>query len=168
MTRVPSARQMGPRQVGQHGLGHIPGFRAFGLTVPTARRKVDGMANVIPIARGLWSQPGFSYAGRVYHTDSADVAPRPEHRIPIWLGTFGDRALAVTGRLADGWISSLSSAPPDQVTVLGDKLVAAAVASRTWRLARSRTRRFASLMRRTVANEGCMEHRGIVRAEGLA
>lgn len=104
-------------------------FRAFGLTVPTPREKVDGMADAIRIARGLWSQPGFSHAGRIFHTDNAHVVPQPEHRIPIWLGTFGDRALAVTGRLADGWIPSLGSAPPGQVTVLRDKMIAAAVAA---------------------------------------
>jgi probable F420-dependent oxidoreductase len=102
-------------------------FRAFGLTVPTPREKVDGMEDAILIIRGLWSQSEFSYAGRVFSTDAADVVPRPEHRVPIWLGTFGDRALAVTGRLADGWIPSLGSAPPNRVTVLRDKIVAAAV-----------------------------------------
>lgn len=104
-------------------------FRAFGLATPTPREKVDGMEDAIRIARGLWSQPRFSYAGRVFHTDAADVAPRPEHRIPIWLGTFGDRALAVTGKLADGWIPSLGSAPADQVTALRDKIFAAAEAA---------------------------------------
>lgn len=104
-------------------------FRAFGLTVPTPREKVDGMTDAILISRGLWSQPEFSYAGQVFHTDAAAVVPRPKHRIPIWLGTFGDRALAVTGRLADGWIPSLDSAPPDRVTVLRDKIIAAAVAA---------------------------------------
>src|SRR5437764_7732489 len=91
-------------------------FRAFGLTVPTPREKVDGMEDAIHIARGLWAERSFSFSGRVFHTQAASVAPMPEHRIPIWLGTFGDRALAVTGRLADGWIPSLGSAPPDQVT----------------------------------------------------
>jgi alkanesulfonate monooxygenase SsuD/methylene tetrahydromethanopterin reductase-like flavin-dependent oxidoreductase (luciferase family) len=104
-------------------------FRAFGLPVPTARDKVDGLEDAIRISRGLWAQSGFSHTGRIYHTDAADVAPRPEHRIPIWLGTFGDRALALTGRLADGWIPSLGSAPADGVTVLRDKIFAAADAA---------------------------------------
>ena len=104
-------------------------FRAFGLPVPTAREKVDGMADAIRIARGLWSQPGFTYHGRAYHTEQASVAPLPEHRIPIWLGTFGDRALAVTGELADGWIPSLGSAPPEQVPAMRDKILAAAAAA---------------------------------------
>lgn len=104
-------------------------FQAFGLNVPTPREKVDGMTDAIRIARGLWSQPRFSYSGKVFHTEAADVVPRPEHRIPIWLGTFGDRALAVTGRLADGWIPSLGSAPPDEVTALRNKILAAADAA---------------------------------------
>lgn len=104
-------------------------FRAFGLPVPTAREKVDGLADAIRIARGLWSHPRFTYQGRAYHTDDAAVAPPPEHHIPIWLGTFGDRALAVTGALADGWIPSLGSAPPDQVPGMRDKILASAASS---------------------------------------
>lgn len=103
-------------------------FRAFGLPVPTAREKVDGLADAIHIARGLWWNPTFTYYGRAYHTNEASVAPSPEHRIPIWLGTFGDRALALTGALADGWIPSLGSAPPDQVVVMRDKILASAAA----------------------------------------
>lgn len=101
-------------------------FRAFGLPVPSPREKVDGLAEAIDIARGLWSQPGFSYRGRRYRTESADIEPRPGHRIPVWLGTFGDRALRVTGRLADGWIPSRGSAPPDRVTAMRDRVLAAA------------------------------------------
>lgn len=104
-------------------------FRAFGLPVPTAREKVDGLADAIRITRGLWSHPTFTYHGRAYHTQDAAVAPPPEHQIPIWLGTFGDRALAVTGALADGWIPSLGSAPPDQVTGMRDKILASATAA---------------------------------------
>lgn len=101
-------------------------FRGFGLPVPTAREKVDGLEDAIKIARGLWSQEKFSYQGRRFHTDAAELAPKPSHRIPIWLGTFGDRALALTGREADGWIPSLGSAPPEQAVVMRDKIRAAA------------------------------------------
>jgi alkanesulfonate monooxygenase SsuD/methylene tetrahydromethanopterin reductase-like flavin-dependent oxidoreductase (luciferase family) len=101
-------------------------FRAFGLKVPTAREKVDGLEDAIRIARGLWSEPSFSYAGKQFHTEAAEFAPKPEHRIPIWLGTFGDRALNLTGRLADGWIPSLGSAPPEQAVVMRDKIFTAA------------------------------------------
>ena len=104
-------------------------FRAFGLGVPSPRDKVDGLAEAIAITRGLWSQPSFTCRGRVYSTDAADLEPKPDHRIPIWLGTYGPRALALTGRLADGWIPSLSFAPPDQVRMLRDRVLTAAAAA---------------------------------------
>jgi alkanesulfonate monooxygenase SsuD/methylene tetrahydromethanopterin reductase-like flavin-dependent oxidoreductase (luciferase family) len=43
-------------------------------------------------------------------TEAADLEPKPQRPIPIWLGTFAPRAWALTSRLADGWIPSLSHA----------------------------------------------------------
>jgi alkanesulfonate monooxygenase SsuD/methylene tetrahydromethanopterin reductase-like flavin-dependent oxidoreductase (luciferase family) len=104
-------------------------FRAFGLGVRSPRDKVDGLEEAIRIARGMWSRPAFSFEGRLYHADGAELEPKPAHRIPIWLGTYGDRALALTGRLADGWIPSLAYAPPERVTELRRRVLAAAAAA---------------------------------------
>jgi len=101
-------------------------FRALGLEVRPPRDKVDGLEEAIRIIRGLWSGRSFTFEGRLYRTDRADVEPRPDHRIPIWLGTFGPRALGVTGRLADGWIPSFEMAPPDRVPEMRNRLLAAA------------------------------------------
>jgi len=101
-------------------------FRAFGLGVPSAREKVLGLAEAVRIVRGLWSEPGFSFDGRIYQTEAADVEPKPAHRIPIWLGTFGDRALAVTGQLADGWIPSHGYMPPERVPAMRERVLTAA------------------------------------------
>jgi alkanesulfonate monooxygenase SsuD/methylene tetrahydromethanopterin reductase-like flavin-dependent oxidoreductase (luciferase family) len=90
-------------------------FRAFGLGTFSARDKVDGLEEAIRITRGLWSLPAFTYSGRLHHTDSADIEPKPAQPIPIWLGTFGARALRVTGQLADGWIPSCGYRPPPPV-----------------------------------------------------
>src|SRR6266487_5857669 len=79
-------------------------FRGFGLGVRSPREKVDGLEEAVRVIRGMWTTPGFTFEGRLYRTDGAQLEPRPDRRIPIWLGTFGDRALNVTGRLADGWI----------------------------------------------------------------
>jgi probable F420-dependent oxidoreductase len=104
-------------------------FRAFGLTVPSPRDKVDGLAEAIQITRGLWSQQGFTFSGRLYQTDAADLEPKPGHHIPIWLGTFGDRALRLTGRLADGWIPSLGMAPPERIPAMRARVLAGAHAA---------------------------------------
>jgi alkanesulfonate monooxygenase SsuD/methylene tetrahydromethanopterin reductase-like flavin-dependent oxidoreductase (luciferase family) len=101
-------------------------FRAFGMGVPTPREKVEGMVDAIHILRGLWSEPRFTYAGTRYRTESADLEPKPAGRIPIWLGTYGNRALDATGRLADGWIPSLGSAPPEQASAMRERILAAA------------------------------------------
>jgi alkanesulfonate monooxygenase SsuD/methylene tetrahydromethanopterin reductase-like flavin-dependent oxidoreductase (luciferase family) len=66
------------------------------------------------------------YDGQHYRTIAADLEPKPEHDIPIWLGTFGKRSLAVTGRFADGWIPSLAFAPPNKIPEMRDRMGAAA------------------------------------------
>ncbi len=87
-------------------------FRAFGLGERAPRDKIEGLEEAVRIARGLWSEPRFTFEGRLYRTEDAELEPKPERRIPIWLGTYGNRALALTGRLADGWIPTLELAPP--------------------------------------------------------
>jgi probable F420-dependent oxidoreductase len=101
-------------------------FAAFGLGVRSPRDKVDGMEEAIRIMQGLWSQESFTFAGRLYRTEGAQIEPKPDRRIPIWLGTYGNRALAVTGRLADGWIPSLGFASPEQIPAMRDRILAAA------------------------------------------
>src|SRR4029450_9922391 len=93
------------------------------------RRKGDGLAEAIRILRGVWSQPRFSFQGRLYQMDGAELEPKPDHPIPIWLGTYGRRALALTGQLADGWIPSLGYAPPEHIPGLRDRVLAAARAA---------------------------------------
>ncbi|MGH2709617.1 MAG: LLM class flavin-dependent oxidoreductase [Actinomycetota bacterium] len=101
-------------------------FRAFGLGERSPRDKVDGMQEAIQVIRGLWNEPGFTFEGRIYRTEAAELTPKPDHRIPIWLGTYGPRALAVTGRLADGWIPTYELALPEQVTGMRDRVLATA------------------------------------------
>ena len=86
------------------GLGGGSGddeMRAFGIPVPTPRDKVDGMAAAVQTIRR-------------------------DFRGPIWLGTFGPRALAATGRLADGWIPSLGYVPDDELLRMRERVADAA------------------------------------------
>ena len=120
-------RLSGGRLILGLGGGHSDDeFRAFGLRAHSPGEKVQGLDEAIGIARGLWTQPQFSFDGRIHRTDRAPMEPKPAHRIPIWLGTFGPRALAVTGRLADGWIPSLGYAPADRLPAMRETVLAAA------------------------------------------
>src|SRR5262245_30041939 len=102
-------------------------FRAFGLDVPTNRDRIDGIEEQIAIARAIWTEPAATFEGRLHRIDGAIVEPKPEHRIPIWLGVYKKRGLALTGREADGWIPSIGFAPPPVVTGLWEQVRAAAL-----------------------------------------
>lgn len=101
-------------------------FRAFGLRVPTSREKVEGLEEAIHITRGLWTEPSFTFEGTHYRSRDADLEPKPTRHIPIWVGTYGSRSLAVTGRVADGWIPTFGMAPPSEIPAMRDRIFAAA------------------------------------------
>ena len=88
-------------------------FAGYGAPARSPGEKVDALAEALEIIRGTWAEPAFTYDGRYYRNDGALLEPKPERRIPIWLGTYGPRALELTGRAADGWIPSMPYAPPD-------------------------------------------------------
>ncbi|MDQ4005474.1 MAG: LLM class flavin-dependent oxidoreductase [Actinomycetota bacterium] len=101
-------------------------FRAFGLGTWTSRDKIDGLEEAIRIARGLWAEESFTFPGRRYRIQEAELEPKPEHGIPIWLGTYGSRALALTGRLADGWIPSHGMVGPEELAAMRHRVMTAA------------------------------------------
>ena len=101
-------------------------FRAFGLRVQSSKEKIEGLEEAVKVIRGLWGSKSFSFEGRHHHTEAAAIEPKPSHHIPVWLGTFGKRALAVTGRVADGWIPTLEMAPPESIPEMRQRVFAAA------------------------------------------
>ena len=105
-------------------------FRSYGLPVRTPREKVDALAEAVRVIRGLWTQPRLTYEGEHYRTEDAPLEPKPTRPIPIWLGTFGRRSLAITGELADGWIPSLDHAGPDRIAGMHRQVADAARAAR--------------------------------------
>jgi probable F420-dependent oxidoreductase len=101
-------------------------FRQLGLHVPTPREKVVGLEEAVAVIRGLWSRRNFTHTGTLFRTERANVEPKPERRIPIWFGTFGPRALDLTGRVADGWIPSLGYAPAEELPRMRQRVLDAA------------------------------------------
>ena len=111
------------------GLGAGSGeaqYRAMGLEAGTVGERVTALEEAIEILRGLWSKPDFSFAGRRYSVANAQMEPKPARRIPIWLGTAGERGLELVGRVADGWIPSLGYVPPAQTRTKIQAIIAAA------------------------------------------
>jgi alkanesulfonate monooxygenase SsuD/methylene tetrahydromethanopterin reductase-like flavin-dependent oxidoreductase (luciferase family) len=64
---------------------------------------VDAFEEAIVLLKMLsGGGPPVTYHGRHYQVDQID--PAPVAALPVWTGSVGRKSLAVTGRVADGWI----------------------------------------------------------------
>ncbi len=88
---------------------------AMGAPVRSPRESLEAHEEAIRIIRLFWSgERTISFEGRYYSVSGLHPGPPPAHPIGIWLGVYKPRALALTGRLADGWVSPLMTyAPPE-------------------------------------------------------
>ena len=88
-------------------------IRGLGGPVRTPKQALDALEEAVIVIRGIWSgQRGMRFGGEHYPLHGAHGGPSPAHNIGVWLGVLGPRALALTGRVADGWIPSMSYVPP--------------------------------------------------------
>ena len=60
----------------------------------------------IALMRQLWEQPLVTYEDADHRIDRAAILPRPQRKIPIWLGGFNEIAYDRAARIADGFIFS--------------------------------------------------------------
>ncbi|SDT17673.1 LLM class flavin-dependent oxidoreductase [Microlunatus soli] len=109
--------------------GYEPEFAAFGLATRTPGQKVAALGEAIEILRALWSGRATTSDGEHYRLTDAVIAPPPEHPIPIWVGSYGPKALAQTGALADGWLPSIQRLEPDQAAAMKKAVDEAAVSA---------------------------------------
>ena len=101
------------------GLGSGAFTRAVGSLGGPERKPgaaVDALAEAITVIRSLWTPgPPVNFNGEHYTLRGAQPGPFPVHPIGIWLGSYKPRMLRLTGRLADGWIPTLSYAAPAEL-----------------------------------------------------
>ncbi len=73
------------------------------------------LAEGIEIIRAAWDVRGRSVRldGKHYQVTGVHPGPAPVHPVQIWLGAIGPKMLALTGRVGDGWLPSMSYVPPD-------------------------------------------------------
>jgi alkanesulfonate monooxygenase SsuD/methylene tetrahydromethanopterin reductase-like flavin-dependent oxidoreductase (luciferase family) len=79
---------------------------AFGGPQHSTAESVSALEEALPLIRRVWT-PGaepIDHNGRFYHLRGARFGPLPATPVPIWVGAFGPRMLALTGRFADGWL----------------------------------------------------------------
>ena len=79
--------------------GSYPEIERLGVDVVSPAAAVRALAEAITVVRAL------SGGGApVSRAGLRELAPAPAPAPPIWTGSVGPASLAVTGRLADGWI----------------------------------------------------------------
>jgi alkanesulfonate monooxygenase SsuD/methylene tetrahydromethanopterin reductase-like flavin-dependent oxidoreductase (luciferase family)/hemerythrin-like domain-containing protein len=77
----------------------------------TGGQAVDALAEAVAIIRQVWAageRGGVRLHGEYYQVTGAKRGPAPAHDVGIWVGAYKPRMLELTGRLADGWLPSLS------------------------------------------------------------
>jgi alkanesulfonate monooxygenase SsuD/methylene tetrahydromethanopterin reductase-like flavin-dependent oxidoreductase (luciferase family) len=85
---------------------------AFGLGARLPRDKVDGLEETIRILRGMWSQERFSFSGRLYRTEGAQIEPNPDHPSPSgWAPTATAPWPSPAGLPMAGFLRSASPPP---------------------------------------------------------
>jgi alkanesulfonate monooxygenase SsuD/methylene tetrahydromethanopterin reductase-like flavin-dependent oxidoreductase (luciferase family) len=89
---------------------------AMGGPRRSGREALEALEEAIRIIRAFWSgERTIAFAGKHYSVRGLHPGPPPVHPIGIWLGVGKPRSLELTGRLADGWVPSLSWATPEIV-----------------------------------------------------
>ncbi|MFB6726239.1 LLM class flavin-dependent oxidoreductase [Kribbella sp. NPDC056345] len=95
----------------------------------TTGQSISALEEAIAIIREVWTPTGggIRLPGKHYTVSGAKRGPQPAHDVQIWLGAYKPRMLAVTGRLADGWLPSSGYAGPDQLAAMNKLIDEAAV-----------------------------------------
>ncbi|GAA1555485.1 hypothetical protein GCM10009804_10460 [Kribbella hippodromi] len=109
--------------------GFLEAVAANGGPRLTTGQSITALEEAIAIIREVWTPGGggIRLAGKHYELAGAKRGPEPAHDVSIWLGAYKPRMLAVTGRLADGWLPSSGYAGPEQLTAMNKLIDEAAV-----------------------------------------
>jgi alkanesulfonate monooxygenase SsuD/methylene tetrahydromethanopterin reductase-like flavin-dependent oxidoreductase (luciferase family) len=95
--------------------GFWDAIEAMGGTRLTPGQAVVALEEAIDIIRELWNtseKRGVFTDGRHHRVTGVKRGPSPVHDVPIIVGAYKPRMLALTGRKGDGWLPSLGYLQP--------------------------------------------------------
>jgi alkanesulfonate monooxygenase SsuD/methylene tetrahydromethanopterin reductase-like flavin-dependent oxidoreductase (luciferase family) len=93
--------------------GFLDAAHAMGAPRLTPGESLTALEEGIAIMRAMWSgERAIRFDGSHYQLAGVHPGPAPAHPIQIWIGANKPHALALTGRLGDGWVSPLMSYKP--------------------------------------------------------
>jgi alkanesulfonate monooxygenase SsuD/methylene tetrahydromethanopterin reductase-like flavin-dependent oxidoreductase (luciferase family) len=102
--------------------GFLEAAHAMGAPARTPAESLAALEEAVAVMRAMWSgeRRGVRFDGRYYQLEGVHPGPAPAHPIQIWIGSNRPRALALTGRVADGWASPLMNYKPPREAAQGN------------------------------------------------
>jgi alkanesulfonate monooxygenase SsuD/methylene tetrahydromethanopterin reductase-like flavin-dependent oxidoreductase (luciferase family) len=102
--------------------GFWDAIEAYGGPRRSPGESLEALEEAITVIRKIWSgERNLRFDGEHYHLAGAQSGPLPTRPIGIWLGVYGPRALALAGRVADGWVPSFQG-DLDKLTQMSARL----------------------------------------------
>lgn len=102
---------------------HAGEHEAYGFDFPPAGERVRRFEEAIAVIEALQRDGRATVEGRYYHLHDAPCEPKPVRgRIPLVIGTSGDKMLRVAARHADVW-NMVGN--PDEIRAAGERMLAA-------------------------------------------
>ena len=105
--------------------GFLDAAHAMGAPRLTPGESLAALEEGIAVMREMWSgeRGGIRFDGQHYRLGGVHPGPAPAHPIQVWVGANQPRALALTGRVADGWVSPLMSYKPPREAAEGNRAI---------------------------------------------
>jgi alkanesulfonate monooxygenase SsuD/methylene tetrahydromethanopterin reductase-like flavin-dependent oxidoreductase (luciferase family) len=102
--------------------GYLEAAHAMGASARTPGESLAALEEAVAIVRAMWTGEGrgIRFDGRYYQLAGVHPGPAPAHPIQVWIGANRPRALALTGRVADGWVSPLMNYKPPREAAQGN------------------------------------------------
>jgi alkanesulfonate monooxygenase SsuD/methylene tetrahydromethanopterin reductase-like flavin-dependent oxidoreductase (luciferase family) len=105
--------------------GYLDAAHAMGAPALTPAESLAALEEAVAVMRAMWSgeRRGLRFDGRHYQLAGVHPGPAPAHPIQVWIGANRPRALALTGRVADGWVSPLMSYKPPREAAQANRAI---------------------------------------------
>ena len=102
--------------------GYLEAAHAMGAPALTPGESLAALEEAVAVMRAMWTGEGrgLRFDGRHYQLEGVHRGPAPTHPIQIWIGANAPRSLALTGRVADGWVSPLMNYKPPREAAQGN------------------------------------------------
>jgi G6PDH family F420-dependent oxidoreductase len=88
------------------GSGEALNEHILGDRWPAAAVRLEMLEEAVAVIRALWTGRRIDHAGRHYRVENARIYTLPDEPPPILVSGFGPKAIALAGRIGDGFCST--------------------------------------------------------------